>query len=366
MGVLFGAVAGILVLLVVGGGLAWFFATRSDNQQASTEPVEQPGAGAPIDDGGQQPVVPDDKDKRPPPTPIIRPDPIAPPQDATSAAVMLRDMNPERRRVALDWLESTPVRDADRSTVSRALTSILDDPQSRRKAVQLLSKWGSGENVPALVALLDDSHSWQVALDGLSRIEDDEAAEAVARQLTVSGRLFAARLRLSRMGKRAEKHVAKYLFHRDDNVRRTAESLLKGYGTTGSVVMEQAAAALELPDEDIKRSAAEWLAKQNLDPEYQDKVARSLEGLLTDSDPRMKQTAIRALDRWATKDNVKALVGLLDNNQLRPAVVAILGRLKDDQAIAPLALRLHLPPQDQIALVLVSYGSTRRRPSRFS
>jgi len=122
-------------------------------------------------------------------------------------------------------------------------------------------------------------------------------------------------------------------------------------------VMEQAAAALELPDEDIKRSAAEWLAKQNLDPEYQDKVARSLEGLLTDSDPRMKQTAIRALDRWATKDNVKALVGLLDNNQLRPAVVAILGRLKDDQAIAPLALRLHLPPQDQIALVLVSYGS---------
>jgi HEAT repeat protein len=97
-----------------------------------------------------------------------------------------------------------------------------------------------------------------------------------------------------------------------------------------------------LQDQDIRRRqvAADWLNNRAVDAARQKEVAAALEPLLDDGQTR--EHGSRALGKWATKDNVPALIKVLDyesGNAWQPAIDA-LARLKDGRAAAALATQL--------------------------
>jgi hypothetical protein len=114
-----------------------------------------------------------------------------------------------------------------------------------------------------------------------------------------------------------------------------------------------------LRDEQIRRRqvAADWLSNRASDPTRQKEVAQALEPLLDDGQTR--EQAARAMAKWATKDNVPALVKALDfegGNAWRPIIEA-LTRLKDERSAAVLAAQLAVFPRgDEAARALQAVG----------
>jgi HEAT repeat protein len=91
-----------------------------------------------------------------------------------------------------------------------------------------------------------------------------------------------------------------------------------------------------------QRLALEWLKKQPIDPKKQSKVAAALEQLLNGNDRNLAQESLEVLARWATKEQVPALLRAADDNNpfIREGAVGVLGPLKDDRAVVPLARML--------------------------
>jgi hypothetical protein len=114
-----------------------------------------------------------------------------------------------------------------------------------------------------------------------------------------------------------------------------------------------------LRDEQINRRkrAADWLNLRAPDPTRQKEVAQALEPLLDDGQTR--EEGARALAKWATADNVPALIKALDSeggNAWR-SVIEALTRLKDPRASAVLAAQLGVFPRgDDAARALQAIG----------
>lgn len=110
--------------------------------------------------------------------------------------------------------------------------------------------------------------------------------------------------------------------------------------------LDEAVAALNNNDSGQRRVGADWLKKARPDPARQGEVAGLLVGLLDDNDIGVRSAATEALFTWATKDNVPALIQLVDDNRPNHAwdhkkrAMDTLGRLKDPRAAAVLAGRL--------------------------
>lgn len=341
------------LLLVVGGGLAWFFASAgSPEPQAVNNPpvVPQP---RPEPQPQPQPQ-PQPKDVKPV---VPFEDPNAPPKDLAGALAMLRDASPFKKRTAAEWLKTAPVEAAKRAEVAEALNAALDEHAARREALAAAAKWGGKENLDKLAQLTDDPDGsvWTAAAEILVKLKEPEA---VAKQLAGFGRTAqAARVLRGCPGGAAEKYVVKYLHHPEANVREEAAKLLTHYGTTNAVLLAQTNADLESADVRVKRAASEWLTKQRPVGVGSDKTAVALGALLTDTDRGVQRNALKALEAWATKDNVPALCEALKSDDQRAAAVKILGRLKDDDSITPLMYVLNSPERDAIARVLIAFGA---------
>jgi HEAT repeat protein len=89
----------------------------------------------------------------------------------------------------------------------------------------------------------------------------------------------------------------------------------------------------------VQRNALRRLAKYRPDPDAKDeqaRAARAIEPMLKDIFVRTE--AYAAMEVWATKDSVPALIAALDEGGAPPgAAVRVLTRLKDESAIEPLA-----------------------------
>lgn len=91
--------------------------------------------------------------------------------------------------------------------------------------------------------------------------------------------------------------------------------------------------------------AASALAQTPLDKTRQAEVARSLDPLLNDHDAQVRLAGVKALQVWATRDNVPGLIQVLRTDDIvsteaHRLALEILGRLKDDRAAGPVAARL--------------------------
>jgi len=256
---------------------------------------------------------------------------------------MLKGTQPKRRAIAADWLAQAPVDAGRRPEVARALEPLLDKPETREQAARALAVWATRDNVPSLIGVLDvkEGGAWRFALEALGRLKDEQAAAPVARQLPNPDRRPQAVKVLQALGPAAEKEVVKYLHHKDPDVRQAVADLLKGYRTRPDVLLAQDLADLGSADAETRRLAAEDVAKAKPDPGSKAEVAVALNPLLArDADAKTREAALDALDVWATKDNVPALIQLLNDDAFRARAIALLARLKDERSLGPLALLL--------------------------
>jgi hypothetical protein len=103
-----------------------------------------------------------------------------------------------------------------------------------------------------------------------------------------------------------------------------------------------------------RQVGANWLAKAPLDPGRQAEVAAALEALLGEKEVGLQAAGARGLATWGTRDNVPALLRLLDANptnvtDLQRQAMATLGKLQDPRAAEPVARYLGVAVGDDHA-----------------
>ncbi len=268
------------------------------------------------------------------------------------AVADLKNADSDYARNACDYIAKTPVNEARRAEVSKALETPLADGtngETRKAAAVALKTWGTKDNVLALIAEMDNKNdpfhgSQQACMEALGKLKDERGAAAVAAHLADFGfgrdKVVQA---LRDMGPVAEKAVAAYVTHPDQGVRAEADKLLRFYGTKGDVRLTAAVADLDAADANQRRTAAEYLTTQPVDEAHQKQVARALDRLLDDPDPfgQVRKAAAKAEVAWGDKDSVPALVKGMekDNSDIWRECMEALARIKDEKAVIPLILQ---------------------------
>jgi hypothetical protein len=102
---------------------------------------------------------------------------------------------------------------------------------------------------------------------------------------------------------------------------------------------------LNSPDNGTRQRAAEQLAKIKPDESRRAEVAAALTARLKDNHGWARDAAARALVSWATREQVPALIDVLDHESgaVRESALEALGNLKDPRAVTLVTLRLLLP-----------------------
>jgi uncharacterized Tic20 family protein len=92
------------------------------------------------------------------------------------------------------------------------------------------------------------------------------------------------------------------------------------------------------------------LVRLPVDAERRAEVGRALQSLLASGNPELMSAALRALAIWATRDNVTALLRVLEdqdfnakNPRVNSQVLEILGRLQDNRALPSMSPYLLVP-----------------------
>jgi HEAT repeat protein len=268
-----------------------------------------------------------------------------------------------RVQEACRWLAKSPRDERLLAEVSKALNGPLNDasPATRAEAVRALAVWATRENVPGLVTALRDfpddffakenTAVRQQAIDTLGKLKDAKAAAALAAQLgAVPGDRAVATAALIATGPVAVPEVNKLIDHTDPGVRDAARRVLKEAGG-GAVDVPAVLAELQANDAGRRRAAAERLPLVPAEDEARDKVARALEPLLEDADPKARLAGARALAYWATKENYDALLKAAGQEAapVRQAALTGLGTVRDARAAALLVKRLDDPDDRPVA-----------------
>jgi HEAT repeat protein len=155
---------------------------------------------------------------------------------------LLEDLNSPfdsaKRRAACEVLvKKEPAEKRDEVAV--ALNRALEDrePLTRRAAVRALATWGTKENIPNLVKLLEDQDSFvrYATFETLAKFKDERAIDPIAKRLENSLDRPEASKALQEMGSMVEKIVILGLRSRDPLTRAEVCIILKAVGTKESV-----------------------------------------------------------------------------------------------------------------------------------
>jgi hypothetical protein len=231
-GLLIGLGVGCLALglLLAGGGIiAVVLLTTDAEPKESANVAEKPFAAPPpvVDPGPERPMAP-----------VHRPGGDA----VTEAMASLNSHELGQRMMALTQLQHMRPNER-RPEVARALEALLNDPDLfvRKHAVDALAVWGSKENVPALIQILNESKDFQAtlvrhaAIEALGGFKDERAAEPLAACLEELHDRHSAGKALQKLGPAAEKAVLQRLTHHDWQVRMAACEALQAIGTKNSL-----------------------------------------------------------------------------------------------------------------------------------
>jgi HEAT repeat protein len=318
---------------------------RETQEQWLADLDKQNNKWPPVDNNPPNPFNPG-PGPGPGPGPIINP-PQKRAGDYANLDEALEDAKPGdnfRATEACKWIARQKADDARRMNVINRLEPLLAEVFIRDEAARAIGIWASKDQVPTLITMLDNDSGGvkKVGFDTLAKLKDDRAAEPLAKKLPNFFERKNAANALVAFGPTAEKEVAKYAFDPDNGVQTEARKILKGYKAKDAVLINQAITELNDGDNGHKQQAAAWLEKASLDAASQDAVAKALEPLLVDNDRNLRDPALKALKYWATKDNTPALVRLLDHQDgnVRKSAMEVLGKLKDERAVLPIALRL--------------------------
>jgi predicted Zn finger-like uncharacterized protein len=272
------------------------------------------------------------------------------------------------RKSVAEWLCQTPVNEGRRREVADALNPLLTDsrPDVRLAGLKALGVWGTPNEVPLIIRAVDDDSNEvrQSAIQTLVRLKDPRGVDAIAGRLTNFFDREQATRALQEMGPAAEKAVVKYYHHKDNDVRERARRLIQDYNTKPEVILEQTMLDLKSSEKDLRINCAEWLASQTPVEGNRKAVDSTLETLLTDMDYNVRIAGLKALGKWATKDNVPALIEVVKDREFTPwagdarkLAMQTLGELKDERGAPVLALHLlNVFEREDAARALIAMG----------
>jgi hydroxymethylglutaryl-CoA reductase (NADPH) len=142
------------------------------------------------------------------------------------------------RQKATDYLAQTPGNE-HRPAVAKYLATLAKDPgtPARREVIRLLAVWGTSNEVPLLVQLLNDEDiaTRNAILKDIGKLKDARTAAPVVRCFVEFQTRFNATKAIKEMGPVAEKEMLTLLNNPDVNIQADAVRLLKEIGTQQSV-----------------------------------------------------------------------------------------------------------------------------------
>lgn len=231
----------------------------------------------------------------------------------------------------------------ERAEVAKALDALAQATRGRGDVARALGLWATKDQAPTLIGYVQDTNLGtgdrrQNAMEALGKLKDERGVEAIANRLGDAFDWPHARKALESYGATAQAGLARVRFHKNDNIRKHVKELLEKTNTPPGIILPQAIKDLATPDREVRVAAATWLAECPVEVNVRPSVAQALDPLL--SVPDVRGAAIKALEVWATADNVPTLANLLKENVQRVGILKILGRLKDARAADAIAARL--------------------------
>jgi HEAT repeat protein len=363
---------GALVLLLACGGLGYWF-VRSVNSAVDdvNDQMQQAVANA---NNGNPPAPPPNFPNPPPGFPNlggpIDQNPVKPEKKLASVDDALRDLrsdNDNERRAAMDWLAKASLDRGRQDEVARALNPLLKNPDNgtREKTVVALKVWVTKDNLDGLIQILNEGNPerWhhenglpRVTMDVVARLKDEKSAEPIWRyRAGPSGNEAETALRA--IGQAAGEKAALLRFDdTNETLRNSARSLLVSYGTRDALKFKQVAADLKSDERNRRNAAIDYLANNSVVESERPTIATALNGVLGTSE--VSDNAMRAVEKWATADNVPTLIKAIGDDQFphRKRAMALLGRLKDVRAAEPLAEKLVTNERRDAADALIALG----------
>jgi HEAT repeat protein len=263
------------------------------------------------------------------------------------------------------------VDDSRREEVSAVLRPLIDadDAAVKSAARDALVLWAAQDDLPALIKMLGAEGSTQQQrmnlIFALGASKDPKAIEALA-PLVGGPDGFYAEQALIKAGADAEKPIRKLLDSTDLRVRTGATRVLRGIGVKDNFEFDSAWADARSDNARRRSTGLALLGTTVVIPE--DKKAdllKLVEKLKDDADPGTRRQAIAMLAKYATKDQVPALLKLMEGKAdgQRVSVIAALGRLKEEKA-APLIVKGLAEPTERAVAdkALTDIGSASEKP----
>jgi HEAT repeat protein len=225
--------------------------------------------------------------------------------------------------------------DRDRESVLRDLVG--DDEEVRRLAVERVSVLPVDEAIPCLVERIGDT-SWRVRKAAVERLVACSETDAVVDALIVAlgdgentGRRNAAVEALVDCGRRAISQLVSAMNSRDPDVRKLVVDTLAGVGDSRSlpVLIDRRSD----PDPNVRAAVADALGAIG-----GEEAARALQEVaVRDSEEQLVRfSAMHAMAALEVPVRARDLVPVLNDPVLRPAGLALLGQVDDDEALSAL------------------------------
>lgn len=233
---------------------------------------------------------------------------------------------------------STTFDERDRASVCRDLES--SDAEVRRLAVERVDALPHDEVLPRLVDRLGDE-DWRVRKATVERLLAQPDTDRVARALLAAladgdnpGRRNSAVEALIHFGEPMVPHLVEATHVDDVDVRKFAVDALAGIPHHGAV--DALVERLGDPDTNVRAAAADALGSHGGDA-----ACTALESTATDAaqDPLVRFSALHALAALEVPLRARRLASVLDDAVLRPAGLALLGWVADDEEAAEILLK---------------------------
>ncbi len=231
----------------------------------------------------------------------------------------LRTGDDRAKTDAVNYFSRTDPNAPERPEVAKALEPLVEAPMALGAVNRAFTAWATKEQAPLLVKMVrkdkGPSHNGQAML-ALGKLKEPSGVEPIAEHM---GDIFArdsATKALKEYGPDAEPGLVRTMFHKNNNTRVEVQKLIAGLNVPAEKIFPQAVKDLSNPEKESRNAAANWLAKTAVSEVFRADVSKGLDSMLNNADTRTD--ALKALETWATKDNVPTLAMHTRSGQ-RPA-----------------------------------------------
>lgn len=292
--------------------------------------------------------------------PLIGGPSFSAPRDA-AAEVLAAMKSPDKwaRRRSVEPLGKGPEGDlaGKKKEIKAGLMGLLNeqDHDVYGPAADVLPAWAEKEDVPQLIAWLDDKRDpiRRNAAKALGKMQEESALAPMKAAFLKDPEGMGAALK--GYGPKVEEFAADHLFHERGDVRAAADKMMEGQPNRDRLAVDRAIAALADPK--VRHAASDWLEKATLSEAQQAKAAAAMVKAIESKVGDVPGSMALALGRMATKEEVPGLVAAMKHpsEALRHHAMLALARLGDERGLPAMAESFPRDP-DGTLKALAPYG----------